>query len=326
MSPDPADGDTIPRVFHFVFGLRKQREQFHLVFYLCLRSCLEVNRPERICFYYHYLPYGRYWDLIRPHLTLVRVPLNRDLESHYGRLSGHHRYSYAHHADFIRVEKVLECGGVYADMDTLFVNPLPEHLYRKEFVIGRERDVFCPVRQVSRPSLCNAFFMGRKDARFLREWLAKMPEYFDGTWSNHSCYLPHEISEAHPDWVHVEPEVTFYRYMWTREGLADLFENVVTDHRDVCSIHLWNHLWWDRHRTEFSRFHHGLITERRIRDVDTTFNLIARRFLPDDGGTDLMRMMAYRGRDAWGRLAGIPDRVRHGFARRMASLRERLTR
>ena len=38
---------TIPNVYHFVFGLRPQTEPFHLMFYLCLASCLAVNR--RVC-------------------------------------------------------------------------------------------------------------------------------------------------------------------------------------------------------------------------------------------------------------------------------------
>jgi hypothetical protein len=45
--------EVIPNQFHFVFGLRKQREPFHLAHYLCLESCRCVNQPESIRFYYH---------------------------------------------------------------------------------------------------------------------------------------------------------------------------------------------------------------------------------------------------------------------------------
>lgn len=275
---------TIPKVFHFVFGLRKQTEQFHLTFYLCLKSCLEINKPDRIYFYYHHLPYGRYWDLIKPHLTLVKVPLRKGLEKAYTS-STNLPFSYAHQADFIRVEKVLEHGGVYADIDTLFVNPLPDSLYRHSFVIGQEDDVFCDKRQRFRPSLCNAFFMGAPQAPFLREWLRLMPAYFDGTWSNHSCYLPYVLSERHPDWVHVQSARAFYRYMWTQDDLERLFRGCEDPGPGVYSIHLWNHLWWDRRRVDFSDFHAGLITEKRIRTEDTTYNLLARPFLPEAGET-----------------------------------------
>lgn len=186
--------NKIPKVFHFVFGLRPQREPFHLAFFLCLNSCRQVNTPDKIYFYYHHEPHGHYWELIKPHLSLVHVPLVSGLEEHYGDNNSCAQYSYAHHADFIRVEKAMETGGVYADMDTLFINPIPEHLYNEPFVMGQEPDVFCAKRNKTRPSLCNAFFMTQKNALFAKEWLQKMPHYFDGTWSNHSCY---QIGRAH---------------------------------------------------------------------------------------------------------------------------------
>lgn len=297
---------SIPRQFHFVFGLKPQREQFHLTYYLCLRSCLELNRPRRMFFYYHYLPYGHYWELIRPHLILVRVPRHFGLAGRYESGSANRRYSYAHHADFIRVQQLLARGGVYADMDTLFINPLPDHLFDCEVVMGREADVLCEHTGVYRPSLCNAFIMGRAGAPFLAQWLRLMPTYFDGTWSNHSCYLPFELSERHPQWVHVEPARSFFPYMWSREDLTVLFEGRREEHADVYSIHLWNHLWWGRWRRDFTAFHHGLITEDRIRRLDTTFNLLARPFLPTRSRS-WSTALRDGVRDAWGGLLGLPQ-------------------
>lgn len=46
------NGAKIPRLFHFVFGLKEQAEPFHLAYYLCFKSCLEVNKPKAIHFYY----------------------------------------------------------------------------------------------------------------------------------------------------------------------------------------------------------------------------------------------------------------------------------
>ena len=66
---------TTPRTFHFVFGMKPQTEPFHLAYYLCLASCLEVNRPDRVILYYHFEPYGRYWELIREFEVLTGVPV-----------------------------------------------------------------------------------------------------------------------------------------------------------------------------------------------------------------------------------------------------------
>jgi hypothetical protein len=270
----------IPRRCHFVFGLKKQTAPFHLVHYLCLASCLQVNEPEAVYFYYHYEPFGRYWDLIKEHLILVPIQPVAFVRNYHYADHAIRRYSYAHEADFIRLEKLLSHGGVYADMDTLFVNPIPAGLYEQPFVLGREDDVFDTATGQMHPSVCNAFIMAQRHAAFGRLWLERLEQAFNGTWSNHSTLLPYELAQQHPDLVHLEPPRTFYKHMWTREGLRTLFQGYDPDFTGVVSMHLWSHLWWSRWRRDFSHFHAGRLTEDFIRHVDTTYNLVARRFLP----------------------------------------------
>lgn len=274
---------TIPNLFHFIFGLRRQTEPFHLCHYLCLESCLQVNRPEAVYFHYRHEPYGPYWELIRDRLILRRVesPLS-SLRAwlRYGwknRACG--RYRYAHQSDFLRLDALLEHGGIYADMDTLFINPIPAELFRKPFVIGRENDVSCRTSGRMEASLCNAFLMAPPASEFARLWRSRMMEEFDGSWSRHSTLLPHRLSRENPTLVHIEQARSFYRYMWTREDLRMLFEGCDPDFSEMVSIHLWGHLWWDRNRRDFSDFHAGMLTEEYVRGAETTYSLAARRFL-----------------------------------------------
>jgi hypothetical protein len=44
----------VPSLFHFVYGLKPQTASFHLIYYRCIASCIEVNQPEQIFLYYHY--------------------------------------------------------------------------------------------------------------------------------------------------------------------------------------------------------------------------------------------------------------------------------
>jgi len=270
----------IPKQFHFVFGLKKQTEPFHLVHYLCIESCRVVNRPEKIYFYYCYEPRGRYWELIREKIEPVRVGLDDFISAFSYSDKRVEQYQYAHHSDFIRLEKLLEHGGVYADMDTLFVAEIPEGLYEQPFVLGREDDIICQTTGCRRRSLCNAFIISEKEAAFGEKWLEKMRESFDGSWSNHSTLLPQILSEKHPDLIHIEPSRTFYKHMWTREGIEMLFKGCDTDYTGVVSMHLWSHLWWSKRRRDFSDFHAGLLTEEYFRSVDSTYTVAARRFLP----------------------------------------------
>lgn len=270
----------IPNVFHFVFGLREQREPFHLVFYLCLASCRAINRPDAIFVHYHHQPFGHYWDLACEFITPLPVEPEPLVKEFRYEDPGIAPYRYAHHADFIRLERLYAHGGVYADIDTIFVSPFPERLFRERFVLGREGDVTPGPGLAPQPSLCNAVIMAEPGAEFGRLWLDEMRNAFDGSWSGHSTLLPERLRRQHPELIHVEPQTTFYKYEWTREGIARLLEGLDTDLDGVVSIHLWSHLWWSRRRRDFSSFHAGRMTERRIARVDTTYNLIARRHLP----------------------------------------------
>jgi hypothetical protein len=273
-----------PRIFHFIFGLKEQIEPFHLAHYLCLESCRQVNQPDAIYFHYANEPYGPLWDAIKPHLTLRPVkreslPLAAYATSAEGQLIARAGWSYAHEADFIRLKVLLEHGGVYADMDTLFVAPMPSHLYQYDCVLGEE-GALPDERGILRPSLCNALIAAVPDASFVAKWLDAAYTAFDGKWTSHSCQLASRLWEAHPELVHVVPRRYFYRHPWTPPGMQSLFERCDTDVRDVFSLHLCSHLWWDEKRTDFTRFHAGLLTEDYVRAGASTYAMIAKRFLP----------------------------------------------
>lgn len=272
--------NKIPKIFHFVFGLKKQTRCFHLVFYLCLESCQQINQPAAIYFYYHYEPFGPYWDLIKDKLTLVKVDLVEFITQYKYPNKYVKQFNYAHQSDFIRLDILLEHGGVYADIDTLFVNPIPDHLYQQSFVMGQEGDIVDEIIKELKPSLCNAFIMSEPDAKFGRRWQQEIQNAFDGTWSRHSTLLPYDLSQKYPELLHIEPISSFYKYLWTAEDITTLFKGNETDLEGVLSIHLWSHLWWSRYRQDLTDFHQGLLTEEYIRNVDTTYNLVARQFLP----------------------------------------------
>lgn len=272
----------IPRRFHFVFGFRKQTRAFHLAHYLCLKSCLTVNAPDVIHFYFLHEPWGPYWDLIKPHLQLEKVSPNPFVESFRYDDPKLKPLRYAHHADFVRLEKLLEHGGVYADIDTLFVRPLPEKLYEQSFVMGRETGAWSAPEPDAETSLCNALMMAEPGAEFGRIWLERMEAAFDGTWSNHSTFLPQRLASEYPHLIHVEQASSFFHFGATPRDLFALFEDLQEIPPDVYSFHLWEHLWWDRERTDFSFFHSGKLNESYVRDGGSTYSNAARPFLPSE--------------------------------------------
>lgn len=274
---------AVPRLAHFVFGLREQHEPFHLVHYLAIESCRRTLAPEVIYFHHRHLPYGPYWDLVRPHLTLVEVDLVEDVDraSTDERLVPA-RYRYAHHADFIRLDALIETGGVYADIDTLFLRPFPADLFDHPFVIGREPPVRDEHTGALRPSTCNALLMAEPGAAFAKVWRAEMAGAMDGTWSNHTGFLAHDLAQRMPDDVHVvEPEV-FFSFPSTVDGLHALLEEDV-EPGDGLSIHLWAHLWWEDDRRDFTSVSAVTLTDDHLRTAATTYARLARPFLPPPG-------------------------------------------
>jgi hypothetical protein len=271
----------IPRTAHFVFGLRPQVEPFHLVHYLAIRSCADVVAPERIVVHCHELPYGFYWDLARPFVELQRVePVASVVEFPYDDPVVKH-YSYAHQADVVRLDALVACGGIYADIDTLFVAPPPAPLWDAPAVIGREADVFDPRIETSRSSLSNALVMAEPDADYVVRWREQIESALDGSWSAHSCFLADDLARAHPADVRVEPERTFHAFPPTPDGLRRLLVDRETDLDGIVSIHLAAHLWWDEARRDFSAVHAQQIDEAWIRAGASTYALAAQRFLPD---------------------------------------------
>lgn len=271
----------IPRIAHFVFGLREQVDPFHLMHYLAIETCRRIVQPETIYLHYHHLPFGVFWDEIRPHLTLVRVDLpNEVLTAEYDDQLVPAQYRYAHHADFVRLDALIEHGGLYADIDTVFIRPLPGALYDEKFVIGREPDVRDEVTGVRRPSLCNALLMAEPGSLYARTWRARMGAALNGTWSNHSGFLAQALSEELTDQVRVEPEESFFPITSTADGLDAFLGDGPVDLSHSYSIHLWAHLWWSFDRRDYSEHHAGEMSVENLQASRSPLAELVRPYLP----------------------------------------------
>ena len=271
------------RLAHFVFGLRDQDEPFHLVHFLAIASVLAVVRPDEVLVHCEQLPYGVYWDLIRPHVTLRRVSRAEAVtafayEDPLVRANAH-----AHHADIVRLDALLEHGGLYADIDTLFVTPPPEACWTAEAAIGREVDAFDERIGARRPSLSNAVLFGTPASAYLQAWRDRIEAAIDGSWSAHSCLLADDLATEMPTAVHVERRRTFHHFPPSREGLADLLVRRIDDLDGIAAVHLCAHLWWSERRRDLSGVHATEIDEDWVRTSPSTYAHLARPFLPEHG-------------------------------------------
>lgn len=272
----------IPRVVHFVFGLRPQREPFHLLHYLAIESCRQVVRPDEIRLHVHELPYGIYWDLARPLVTLERVQPVAGIDAGAPDVAP---YRYAHHADVIRLDVLARDGGMYADIDTIFLRPVPEGCWDAPAVIGEESPVQYPDSPGPERSMSNALLMAEPGSRFISTWRSQIIDAMDGSWSGHSCRLATRLAAEMPDDVRVEPEPRFSPFPHTPDGVQALLERPLEPGAldETSSVHLLAHLWWDRDRRDFSRYSAHDATEATLRTGGTPLADLTRPFLPDHG-------------------------------------------
>ena len=213
----------IPNIIHFVFGLKKQTEEFLFSYYLSIYSAYILNKPEKINFYYHYSPYGKWWDKLQtiPNLKLIKV----DIPEFIGEKKINH---VAHKADIIRMNKLYELGGIYLDIDTISVRSY-KHLLNNDVVLGYE---------MNNDIICNAIMMTKPRSKFFKIWLENYESHFETFgWGEASIILPGKLYKKHKNLATVLDEKVFFRpYAF---NLEDIFVNKKDIPKELITLHLW---------------------------------------------------------------------------------------
>lgn len=279
----------IPNIFHFVFGMSPDfgGKPFSLVHYLAIKSAIEVNKPEKVLFHYQYEPSGEWWDKIKPYLTLNKIEAPEEI-------FGNKLYHVAHKADVIRLQMLQEYGGVYLDCDVICIKPFHD-LYTHEFVIGQQykpKYVFynswllriaTAIRRMNRKAfreaevegLCNAVMMSQPHSRFIDLWIDSYRTFRskgkgDIYWGEHSVFIPLALAEKNPTLLHITNARTFHFPLYNGLGLKYLFEKTAA-FPEAYAHHVWESHSWNDYLQH--------LTPESIKTQDTTYNLIARRFL-----------------------------------------------
>jgi len=254
----------IPRILHFCYGFGEKPSEFPLPHYLAVRSAIHWVRPETVYVHNMHEPIGPYWEALRPLIQRVECDPPREI---FGRPLRH----YAHRADVVRLQALIRTGGIYLDIDTLCCRPWDD-LLKFPCVLGRQINS----RHWQR-TLCNAVMLSEPGNSFLHEWLDNYRTFSDSEWDEHSVRLPYRLARVTPEGrsgrtdLHVEPPESFFRPSYMQDDLKQLFERAVS-FPDAYCFHLWS---------GFSNARYlSTLTEQLVREVDTTYNLAARPFLP----------------------------------------------
>jgi mannosyltransferase OCH1-like enzyme len=259
--------NKIPNIIHFVFGLKEQVEEFELYRYIAIKSAYDVNKPDKIYFYYYYEPYGYWWDKIKPLLTLEKIIPPTEIY-------GNKVYHYAHQADIIRLQKLLEHGGVYLDIDTICLHSFSDLLHN-DFVMGKQINS----DNTEIYGLCNAIILSSPNSSFGLKWLESYKTFRskgrDTYWDEHSVLKPLQLAEIYNNDITILNENNFFYPLWYTINDIIFNENMnIDEYKKIISNNYCIHLW-----DTYSNNYLKNINENYIFNKNTIYNIFSRKFL-----------------------------------------------
>ena len=197
----------IPKILHFTFGMASDfgGKPWGLVHHVCLKSAIERIKPEKAFFYFEFEPDGLWWELSRNLVTLKKVEAPREI-------FGNPLLHVAHRSDVLRLQKLIEFGGIYLDTD-VFVHRDFDDLLHNSVVMGQEG-------VDGEFGLANAVILAEPNAPFLCRWLEEYRSFRskgnDEFWSEHSVILPQKLAREYPEEITILPYTAFFWPLWSR--------------------------------------------------------------------------------------------------------------
>jgi len=265
--------NPIPNVVHFIWGIQNPETNF--ITYLAIRSALISLQPDTLKIHYEELNMDNIWfRKMRNNVTLV----HHDMALEYPKQT-QEKWQVSHLADVLRLDILRQEGGIYLDTDVIALQSF-------DTLRHNERDVILGHEGGDRHGLCNAVIIARQDASFLRRWIESYRGFSAAEWNYHSVVLPKQMALVFLAQVCPLAPTVFFWPTWTIKHVEFMYEPITADeakkvenrlsvydgglHRDQLAYHAWN---------QVARKYLKQLTPDIVRDKDTRFNIMVRRFL-----------------------------------------------
>ena len=218
---------------------------------------LQHIRPVHIYFWYTTEPQGIYWYKLLQYLhnnssTTVffhpqRIHPPTQIHSRSVKLP-------EHQADIVKIQKLIQYGGIYLDFDVIVVKSF-RPLLCYPATLGEETD----------GGLCAGIIISKPNSQFLQLWLDSYKTFDDSSWDEHAVKMPYRLWRHHPQTLHVETH-SLQRPSWLKHELAYLYgKGMYYDwERQNYAVHLWY------------RFYNVDHDEDSIRTLDSTVGQLFR--------------------------------------------------
>ncbi len=259
----------IPKILHYCFGMAPDfgGKPWSLIHYVGVRSAIRHIKPNEVRFYYEYEPTGPWWELTKPIVTPIKIDAPREI---FGRPVTHP----AHRAGVVRLQKLIEHGGIYLDADVV-VHRSFDDLLSNSAVLGREGE--------DGTSSADAIILAEPQAPFLLRWIDEYRSFRgdEGYWSEHAVQVPAQLAKQFPDEITMLSPTAFFYPLWSPEHIEWIFNSnkpIPSEAEAYCN-HLWESFAWKKYLDH--------LTPGQVRARDTNFHRWAKPYvdgLPDGLG------------------------------------------
>lgn len=240
------DTSRVPNVVHYVIFNKPELRFFEFASFL---SVVRFVQPCAILVHGDILPSGSYWNHIRAiYPNIIHVKRSPPTV-----IFGQKRVFPAHSSDIMRIQAMIEYGGIYIDTDTMFVKPID---YLRSFP--------CTMSAQSSNVTSSAFISSEKNSTFVNEWLnGYKKHYLSYHYTYNAMTFPFRLAKRIPQHINVL-KGTMSR-PWNQTGTIVYKTNYKWD--SIYGIHL------------FDRTFKSKMDEEEVKIFNSTVGSIVRHIL-----------------------------------------------
>ena len=212
---------------------------------MAVRSAFEIQRPDKIYFYYNEEPKNNpHWEAMKQYVEMVKM----EPPTSIGGISVSDWPQ--HWSDIARLQILKDKGGIYLDTDCIVNRPFDDLMNHKCVLSGFVGDI--SKSEKHKVQSCSAgTILAEPGSEFIRIWLDRLPEGFEkGEWAWQMVDLPVWIYKERPDLITMLDMEEFLPFDFNDYRIFDDFgvESFIDEIKSCYIIHLWDSLWQNRLR------------------------------------------------------------------------------
>ena len=194
LRPKPSYDELIPNIAHVMWIGGKKMD---FLFYISILSLLYVVEVDAVYMHAPMPPGGKYWKMLEAH-PKVKFIFKDVPETVYGMKVK----QLSHVSDVWRVELMQKFGGIYVDMDAIFVNKIPYWLRGYDAVANFD----WPRWDKPFPESINfGVSMAKRNSTFFRHFQETMRFYVESSYTFNGLRQPYKALERNPGAIFMYP-------------------------------------------------------------------------------------------------------------------------